>query len=149
GDVYRVDVASVTGKLGASPLGPWKLSRERKAGRETTRLELHAGPPASSLTTISEPASTHVEVEIPRAHLHQLGLPSAPFGLAESDDPEIALTATFTEQRAEGQPATSEGNLDFRLVGMTIGFVPLPVELALGATWRGKSDGAAIERANF
>lgn len=147
GDAHRVQIGAVNGRLGASAFGPWKLSSERTGAATKARLVLRDGSPAATITLDATADASRFDVAIPRARLGALGLPAAPLGLAQGDDPEIALTATAID-RPGASPAV-EGNLDFHLYGFTIGFVPLPVELALGAAWRGDETAAAIDRATF
>lgn len=145
GDETHLRADKVTGTLGASPFGPWKVVVDRTRDMMTTRIAMDPSKPEVPQVSIGQTANaTNLDVNAPRTHLRALGLPFSAFGLAAEDDPEIEVDASTLATNGE-----SAGALLFQGWGVHVGPFPAPIDLKLGGKWKGQGESLAMHDGVF
>ncbi|WP_394847995.1 hypothetical protein LZC95_11085 [Pendulispora brunnea] len=145
GDETHLRADKVTGTLGASPFGPWKVVVDRTREMTTTRIAMDPSKPDVPQVSIGQTANaTNLDINAPRAHLRSLGLPYSAFGLAADEDPEIEVDASTMSTSGE-----SAGAMLFQTWGAHVGPFPAPVDVKLGGKWKGQGESLAIHDGVF
>ncbi|WP_394837482.1 hypothetical protein LVJ94_11290 [Pendulispora rubella] len=145
GDETHLRADKVTGTLGASPFGPWKVVVDREREMLTTRIAMDPSKPEVPQVSIGQtPSATNLDINAPRTHLRALGLPFSAFGLAADEDPEIEVDASSMSTNGE-----SAGAMLFQSWGAHVGPFPNPIDVKVGGKWKGQGESLAVRDGVF